>query len=305
MGLFLYSIFETITPIAGVEFFFLTLIGENPWWRLALIATLGNTVGAILVYFFLAHKSKFYGRFKTDEKKKNRTNELFDKYGYLAIYIVAMTPLPFFLILLAASLAKMDFKVYLISTINSRGLRFFITTYIMFQFSHFTTLQIVLLLTLLSVPIILIYFFIKKFLIPTINRIVLRRDIKKKARLENGSTQRRKENKSMIGNLGFAGIVINYIVGSLVSIFLFYIIFYLIFNNIIDLYTIIAILYLMILITSLVLTALYHDGRITNYKIVGIFNIFTSILSGIFILSDKRTVTKSTDTLDKNQKREE
>jgi membrane protein YqaA with SNARE-associated domain len=174
LGLFFYSILETITPLAGVEFFFLTLIGENPWWRLALITTAANAVGATIVYFFLAHGSMFYKRMKTDNDKKKRTTQLLDKYGFLAIYIVAMTPLPFFLILLVAALARMDFKVYLASTIISRGLRFFVTTYIMHQFTQFSTFEIILILTLISIPIILVILLLKKFVAPYISRLLVK-----------------------------------------------------------------------------------------------------------------------------------
>lgn len=170
IGLFIYSIIETITPLSGAEFFFVSLISAGKaWWWIALIATIANGVGAYLLYYFLADKKIYQNRF-SNEKQKNKTTELFNKYGYLAIYIVAMTPIPFFLILLVASIAKMDFKMYIISTLISRGIRFFITTYIISYFSSFSVIQVVLILTVITIPIFLMGFLIKNFISPFIKK---------------------------------------------------------------------------------------------------------------------------------------
>ena len=166
IGLFIYSIIETISPLSGVEFFFISLISSGvAWWWVATLATLGNAVGAYLLYFFLGNKKIYNERF-SNEKQKQKTTKLFNKYGYLAIYIVAMTPIPFFIILLVASAAKMNFKIYMLSTILSRGFRFLVTAYIIHTFSDFNIIQIVLFLTLISIPIFLIGFIIKNFILP-------------------------------------------------------------------------------------------------------------------------------------------
>lgn len=131
IGLFIYSIIETITPIAGVEVVLLTLVGANPerWWILTINLVSANTIGAIFVYFFMAKEdNKIYNRF-VSKKQQKRGKEMFDRYGFWAIFIFAMTPLPFFVIVFTAAIAKMRFLPYVLAAFLSRGIRFSITAY--------------------------------------------------------------------------------------------------------------------------------------------------------------------------------
>lgn len=164
LGLFVYSIFETITPIAGVEVFFVTLITlqGRPWWRIALVATLANLIGSLIVYFFLAKEdNKFYTRLLTKEQRR-RAQSLFDNYGVWAIFIFAMTPLPFFIIIFVAALAKMRISHYMFAVVFARGTRFFITTFILQRFTGTSPLMLVLILFLVAIPMSFVLMFIQK-----------------------------------------------------------------------------------------------------------------------------------------------
>lgn len=166
LGLFIYSTIETITPLAGAELFFITLISSGkPWWRIALIATVANIFGALIVYFILAKNDSLYNKL-VKKDLRDRSKKLFDKYGFWAIFIFAMTPLPFFLVLFTAAIAKMNIKNYVVATAISRGSRFFITTYILNKFTNFTTLEIVLILLLISIPLGGIMFLVSKYVLP-------------------------------------------------------------------------------------------------------------------------------------------
>lgn len=166
-GLFIYSVIETITPIAGVEVFFVTLVttAGKPWWRIALISTIANFVGALIVYFFMAKEdSKFYNRILKKEYQ-DRAQRLFTRYGVWAIFIFSMTPLPFFIIIFTAALARMKLFNYGIAVIFSRGTRFFITTFIFYRFSTVSPLTLVLILLLVAVPLSLLLMFLQKKLL--------------------------------------------------------------------------------------------------------------------------------------------
>lgn len=133
-GLFIYSIIETITPLAGVEFLLFPLLldpdpSRSPWWFITLSVVVANTIGAFIVYFFMAKEdNKLYNRI-VSKRNRARGKKLFDRYGFWAIFIFAMTPLPFFVILFTAAIAKMKFGPYIAATFLSRGTRFFITSY--------------------------------------------------------------------------------------------------------------------------------------------------------------------------------
>ncbi len=164
LGLFVYSIFETITPIAGVEVFFVTLITLQglPWWRIAFVATLANLLGSLIVYFFLAKENnKFYTRLLRKEQRR-RAQNLFDNYGVWAIFIFAMTPLPFFIIIFVAALAKMRLSHYMFAVVFARGTRFYITTFILHRFTGTSPLMLVLILFLVAIPMSFVLMFIQK-----------------------------------------------------------------------------------------------------------------------------------------------
>ncbi len=132
LGLFLYSIIETITPMAGVEFILFPILLASEaerWWIIALNITIANTIGAFIVFFFMSKgENKMYNKV-VNKRNQDRAKKLFDRYGFWAIFIFAMTPLPFFVILFTAAVAKMKFSQYIIAAFLSRGTRFFITSY--------------------------------------------------------------------------------------------------------------------------------------------------------------------------------
>jgi len=135
IGLFFYSIFETITPLAGVEVILFPLLLATPdrWALISLNLVVANTIGATIVYYFMAKEdNRFYNRFVKKENQE-RSKKLFDRYGVWAIFIFAMTPLPFFVIIFTAAIARMKVGIYLTAVFFSRGVRFFVTSYAVAQ----------------------------------------------------------------------------------------------------------------------------------------------------------------------------
>lgn len=165
IGLFIYSILETITPMAGVEFILFPLLMANQerWWMIAFNVVIANTIGAFIVYFFMAKDdNKMYNRV-VSKRNQVRAKKLFDRYGFWAIFIFAMTPLPFFVILFTAAVAKMKFVPYIIAAFLSRGTRFFMTAYaVVFLGSQ---AEVIWLLAVVGVGGALILMFIQKKLL--------------------------------------------------------------------------------------------------------------------------------------------
>ncbi len=168
LGLFLYSIIETITPLAGVEIILVPLIltSEYPWWFITLILVSANTIGAIIVYFFIAKEdNKLYNRI-VSENNQEKAKKMFDRYGVWAILIFAMTPLPFFVIIFTAALAKMKFRPYILAAFMSRAVRFSITSYfVALGGASVNTGEIVLWLALIGVGVALIFMIIQRKLL--------------------------------------------------------------------------------------------------------------------------------------------
>jgi membrane protein YqaA with SNARE-associated domain len=174
IGLFFYSIIETITPLAGVEVLFIFLIREsgmmwwNSWWFTALNTTIANGIGAIIVYFFMAKEDSWIAKKFISPDNRKKAEAIFKKYGHWALFIFAMTPLPFFVILFIAAFARMDFKKYLIASVLSRGFRFFVTTFIINFFVGIDVLQMILILIAISLPISFVMYLAEKKISKTI-----------------------------------------------------------------------------------------------------------------------------------------
>lgn len=132
IGLFIYSIIETITPLAGVEIILFPLLlapDTSPWWFITLNLVVANSIGAVIVYFFMAKENNKIYNSIVKPKYQERAKKLFDRYGVWAIFIFAMTPLPFFIIIFTAAIARMKFLTYITAVFISRGVRFYITSY--------------------------------------------------------------------------------------------------------------------------------------------------------------------------------
>ncbi|MBM7649413.1 undecaprenyl-diphosphatase [Bacillus ectoiniformans] len=98
----------------------------------ALYTTLASTFGALLGWL-IGHKLgrpillKFIS-----EKKINKVEDYFSRYGALAILIAGFTPIPYKIFTVFSGVAKIPIKVLLIWSFIGRGLRFFTEGLIIF-----------------------------------------------------------------------------------------------------------------------------------------------------------------------------
>lgn len=159
IGLFFYAIIETITPLAGVEVLFLLFIELGSlWWFLALNTTVANVIGTAIVYYFMAKENNWIVKKFIQPHVRVKAQQIFNRYGHWAIFIFAMTPLPYFVIVFIASFSKMNLKSLLLSTVFSRGMRFLITTWLIHTFSDLNTFLLILILLLISLPILAVMY---------------------------------------------------------------------------------------------------------------------------------------------------
>lgn len=96
------------------------------WAKVALFSGLASVFGACLGYWtgwFLQEEGvlKFISK-----KKYKEAHELYMKYGFWAVLIGALTPVPFNVISWSAGVLKMPFQKFLFSALVTRVPRFFI-----------------------------------------------------------------------------------------------------------------------------------------------------------------------------------
>lgn len=112
---------EAVLPFAG----FLSIQGELNIWLIAISATLGSLIGALIIYWFgLYGKETFvrkfirkYGKwFFVDEKSLDSAEEFFIKHGMKAIFFGRLIPIVRSLISLPAGFAKINIMKFIIFT---------------------------------------------------------------------------------------------------------------------------------------------------------------------------------------------
>jgi len=120
---------------------------KNDFFKIFLITTIFSVLGGILGYFIGAfffdlgmEIMSFYGyEDKLTELKKNLiNNEGF--YAWLGIlFLAGFTPLPYKVFTIASGLISFNILIFIFISLISRGLRFFIVSYLSYKFGeHFT-----------------------------------------------------------------------------------------------------------------------------------------------------------------------
>ena len=97
-------------------------------WRLTLIAIVGSVLGGALGYFigmFGFNLVQPYIQQYGYQSHYDLAMQWFDDWGFWAIFIAAVTPIPYKIFTIAAGVLMMNFPLFLIASFLGRGLRLF------------------------------------------------------------------------------------------------------------------------------------------------------------------------------------
>jgi len=126
-GLFFLSFIEASFFPVPVETLLFVLAFANPELAIyfALIATIGSVLGGIFGYYIgyvgkMAILEKLFSKSKIE-----KMHNMFNKYGWLSVFIGGFTPLPYKLFTIGAGVFYIDMKKFVSASIASRGFRFF------------------------------------------------------------------------------------------------------------------------------------------------------------------------------------
>ena len=142
---FLESSFFPIPP--DVMIAPMVIAKKNKYIKVFLIATIFSVLGGILgyilgVYFFDFALSivEFYGY---EEKVTNLKKSLTQGGGFytwlIILFLAGFTPLPYKVFTIVSGLLSFNFPVFILISLFSRGLRFFIVAYLSFKFGDLFT----------------------------------------------------------------------------------------------------------------------------------------------------------------------
>ena len=137
---FIESSFFPIPP--DVMIIPMVISKKDNFFKIFLIATIFSVLGGILGYFIGAfffdigmQVMTFYGN---EDRFISLKNNLMNTEGYYAwlsiLFLAGFTPLPYKVFTIASGLIGFNFLIFILISLISRGLRFFIVAYLSYKF---------------------------------------------------------------------------------------------------------------------------------------------------------------------------
>ena len=142
---------------------------KNDYLKIFIIATLFSTLGGVLGYFigsyFLDFGMSVIGFYGYENKLISLKNSLTSGTGFyiwlVTLFLAGFTPLPFKVFTITSGMIGFNLFIFLIICLFSRGLRFFIVSYLSFKlgdtFNAFMKTKAALWSTILGIVIVLIF----------------------------------------------------------------------------------------------------------------------------------------------------
>ena len=120
---------------------------KSDFIKIFLIATLFSVLGGILGYFigafFLDIGMQIMSIYGYENKLINLKNNLINSEGFYAwlgiLFLAGFTPLPYKVFTIASGLIGFNILVFILISLISRGLRFFIVSYLSYKFGELFT----------------------------------------------------------------------------------------------------------------------------------------------------------------------
>ena len=115
--------------------------------KIFLIATIFSVLGGILGYFigafFFEIGMKIMNFYSYEDKLINFKNNLINSEGFYAwlgiLFLAGFTPLPYKVFTISSGLIGFNIIIFIIVSLISRGLRFFIVSYLSYKFGNLFT----------------------------------------------------------------------------------------------------------------------------------------------------------------------
>ena len=158
---FMESSFFPIPPdILLVAF---TLANPESFLWFALICTIGSVLGGMFGYLIGYLGEQVILEKLVSKNKIAKVHRLFERYEALAILIAGFTPIPYKVFTIAAGVFYIDFWIFILMSIISRGARFFLVAYLTMLYGDYVTNLLdkidLFLIALVVVGIVAYYFY--------------------------------------------------------------------------------------------------------------------------------------------------
>jgi len=120
---------------------------KNDFIKIFLITTIFSVLGGMLGYligaFFFDFGSQIMSFYGYENKLSNIKENLVNSDGFYAwlgiLFLAGFTPLPYKVFTIASGLISFNFFIFIFISLVSRGLRFFIISYLFYRFGNLFT----------------------------------------------------------------------------------------------------------------------------------------------------------------------
>ena len=162
-GLALNSFIESFFLVPPPDFLLIAMDLANPAKALfyALVCTIASAFGGMIGYGigYWGGRPAFNWLFRNGGKEKfEAVEKLYNKYGTLAVFFSAFTPIPYKVFTIASGILSMNFFKFMLASFFGRGLRFFIVSIVLMLFGE--AIKQYIELVIIAVTIVIILFFI-------------------------------------------------------------------------------------------------------------------------------------------------
>ena len=159
----------------------MTLAKKNEWFKIALIATIGSVLGAILGYFigfifFNEIGVRIFDLYGVDNISffKDKVSSEGGVIAWMALLAIAgFTPIPFKLLTITSGFVHFNLFYFIIISLLTRGTRFFLIAFLIGNFGtgmkKIIEKRLIVFSFLVTIIIIIVAYFIYNFLINFVN----------------------------------------------------------------------------------------------------------------------------------------
>lgn len=161
-GLALNSFIESFFLVPPPDFLLITMDLAKPERALyyAFVCTIFSALGGIVGYLIglFGGRPVFNLIFKNKAEQFENVERLYNKYGTLAVFFSAFTPIPYKVFTIASGILNMNFPKFFVASFFGRGLRFFIVSLVLMFFGE--AIKQYIELVIIAVTIVIILFFV-------------------------------------------------------------------------------------------------------------------------------------------------
>ncbi len=162
-GLALNSFIESFFLVPPPDFLLIAMDISNPAKALfyALVCTIASAFGGMIGYAigYWGGRPAFNWLFRNNGKEKfEAVEKLYNKYGTIAVFFSAFTPIPYKVFTIASGILNMNFIKFMLASFFGRGLRFFIVSIVLMLFGE--AIKKYIELVIIAVTLIIIIFFV-------------------------------------------------------------------------------------------------------------------------------------------------